>query len=44
MRQKFVTALGQLKEPYEEIVRLLAREIDLGTEIDVAVSTLQAIY
>ncbi len=41
---KFATALGHVKEPYEEIVRRVAREIDLGKELDVVMYTLQAVY
>ncbi len=42
--QKFPAALGQFQEPYEEVVRRLARDIDLGNELDVVMSTLRAIY
>ena len=33
-QQKFTTALGQVRAEYEEIVHKLAREIDLGREME----------
>ncbi len=32
--QKFTTALGQVRAEYEEIVQHLAREIDMGKEME----------
>ncbi len=39
-RQKFAIALGQVKTECEEIVQRLAREIDLGREMETILSAL----
>ncbi len=42
--QKFTIALGQFKEPCEEMVHRFAREITLGKQFDVVTCTLHAVY
>ncbi len=44
MAPKFTTALGQFKGSYEEIVRRMAREIDLGKAVDVVISIMFSVY
>ena len=42
--QKFTTALGQVKAEYEEIVHRLAREIDLGKEMEAILTMMENNY
>ncbi len=42
--QKFTTAIGQYKGVYEEMVHKMARELDLGKEVDVVLSALYSTY
>ena len=42
--QKFTTAIGQFKPVYEEMVHKMARELDLGKEVDGVLSALYTVY
>ncbi len=43
-RQKFTTALGQIGDAHEEIVRRLVKEIDLGKDMGKVVTGLRGEY
>ncbi len=43
-RHMFTTPLQQFKELYEEIAHKMAREVDLGKEVDAVISMLYSVY
>ena len=42
--QKFVTAMGQVKEVYEEIIHSMVKEIDLGKDLENTLKKLTEVY
>jgi hypothetical protein len=42
--QKFVTAMGQVKEVYEEIIHNMVKEIDLGKDLESTLKKLAEVY
>ena len=42
--QKFVTAMGQVKEVYEEIIHNMVKEIDLGKDLEGTLRKLAEVY